>query len=986
MVGSAKGFSFTLSFIKIKPACFGKPGFFLLYSKKYIMKQKVWVLAAALFIISYSAFSQTKLVEKVTKTGSEIVIPYEKYLLPNGLTLIVHEDHSDPVVHVDVTYHVGSAREEIGKSGFAHFFEHMMFNGSDNVADEQHFKTVIESGGTLNGTTNRDRTNYFETVPSNQLEKMLWLEADRMGFLLDAVTQQKFEIQRATVKNERGQNYDNRPYGLALEAMSKALYPYGHPYSWLTIGYLEDLNRSNVNDLKNFFLRWYGPNNATITIGGDVKPAEVVKLVEKYFGPIPAGPAVKPAALPSVSLTSNRYTSYTDNYAKVPLLVVSYPTVPNYDEDMAALACLAQVLGQGRNSVLYQNLVKNQLALQASAFSNLSELSGELIFQIVPLPGKTLADMENLYRASLDSFEKRGVTDEDIEKFKGGMESQLINGLQSVSGKVSQLAAFQTFTGNPNKIADLLKMYTSLTKQDVMAAYDKYIKNKGAVILSITPKGQEQNIAKEDNYKIDSSNYTAPDYGYAGLKYVKATDNFDRKKMPANGANPVVKVPAFWKKTLPNGAKVIGAANTELPLVTLSLTIPGGHLAQANDLSKIGLASFFADMMAEDTKNYTVEQLAVALQKLGSTISVNSETDGVTYTVQSLKKNLDKTLALLEERLLHPKFTQDAFDRNQKQALESFKVQKSQPSYVASVVFSKMNFGANNILGLSQQGTEESVKSMTLQDIENYYKNYTTSNGAKVVVVGDIKQEEILPKLAFLNKLPNKKIVLPKPGATPAVDKTKVYLVDVPKAAQSEFRIGYATSLKYDATGEYYKANLSNYALGSSPNGRLFLDLREDKGWTYGASSSFSGDKYAGDYEFSSGIRANVTDSALAETMKEIKTYLKDGPTRQEVAFMKSAIGQRDALRYETGAQKALFIGRILDYDLPANYVDIQNKILQGVTPEQLKGTANKYIKPEKMNILLVGDKATILDGVKNLGYEIVELDADGNKLEKKTF
>src|SRR3954452_2176060 len=254
------------------------------------------------FIIPFSVFSQPKLVEKVTKKGDEIIIPYEKYVLKNGLMLIVHEDHSDPVVHVDVTYHVGSAREEIGKSGFAHFFEHMMFQGSDNVADEQHFKMITEAGGTLNGSTNRDRTNYFETVPNNQLEKMLWLEADRMGFLLDAVTQKKFEIQRSTVKNERGQNYDNRPYGLANETASRNLYPYGHPYSWLTIGYVEDLNRVIVDDLKNFFLRWYGPNNATLTVGGDVNTKDVVKMVEKYFGPIPSGPAVTSANLEPVKV------------------------------------------------------------------------------------------------------------------------------------------------------------------------------------------------------------------------------------------------------------------------------------------------------------------------------------------------------------------------------------------------------------------------------------------------------------------------------------------------------------------------------------------------------------------------------------------------------------------------------------------------------------------------------------------------------------
>jgi len=276
-----------------------------------------------LFTVPAFVFSQAKLVQKVEKKSNEIVIPFEKYVLPNGLTVIVSEDHSDPVVHVDVTYHVGSAREEIGKSGFAHFFEHMMFQGSDNVADKEHFRIITEAGGTLNGSTNTDRTNYYETVPSNQWEKMLWLESDRMGFLLDAVTQKKFEIQRSTVKNERGQNYDNRPYGLAREVTAKALNPYGHPYSWLTIGYVEDLNRVNVNDLKNFFLRWYGPNNATLTVAGDVNTKEVIEKAEKYFGGIPRGPEVKPVQLDPVELKKTNYVSYVDNYAKLPMLQIN---------------------------------------------------------------------------------------------------------------------------------------------------------------------------------------------------------------------------------------------------------------------------------------------------------------------------------------------------------------------------------------------------------------------------------------------------------------------------------------------------------------------------------------------------------------------------------------------------------------------------------------------------------------------------------------
>ncbi|HEY4150273.1 MAG TPA: pitrilysin family protein [Chitinophagaceae bacterium] len=951
------------------------------------MKQRVLLVAGICLLACSRPMAQAKLVEEVTKKGNELVIPYEKFVLPNGLTLVVHEDHSDPIVHVDVTYHVGSAREEIGKSGFAHFFEHMMFEGSDHVADKEHFKIVTAAGGTLNGSTNRDRTNYFETVPSNQLEKMLWLEADRMGFLVDAVTQQKFEVQRSTVKNERGQNYDNRPYGLISEVASKALYDYGHPYSWLTIGYVEDLDRVNVNDLKNFFLRWYGPNNATLTIGGDVKTADVVKLVEKYFGPIPRGPEVDKVVVPAPHVDKDRYVSYTDNYARLPLLAIVYPTVPNYHPDMAALACLAQILGQGKNSVLYQQMVKKQVAVQAQASNQLSELAGEFYFTMLPFPGKSLADMEKLFRASLDTFELKGVTDEDIARFKGSIEAQYISGLQSVAGKVSQLAAFQTFTGTPNKIGDLLKMYSSVTKEDVMRVYNQYIKGKHAVILSVLPKGQDKLIAAADNYTVDSSHYTPPNYGYNNLKYVKATDNFDRKNEPGNGPNPVVKVPSFWKKNLPNGMRAIGVENTELPLVTISITIPGGHLLQAKDTSKAGLASFFADMMNEDTKQYSAEQMAIELQKLGTQVRVSSETDGINISVLTLKKNIDKTLDLLQEKIFNPVFTEEAFKRIQKQTLEVIRQSKTQPAAIATQVIAKINYGPGNILGISETGTESTVKNITLDDIKNYYSNYMSSQGTKVVIVGDIKESEILPKLGFLSKLPNKKIDLPVVNTQPLpIDKSKIYLVDVPKAAQTEFRVGYLTGLKFDATGEFYKAGLMNYTLGGTFNSRLNLNLREDKGWTYGARSGFDGDKYSGDFEFSSGIKAGATDSALVEVMKELKKYAEDGVTDEELAFTKSAIGQRDALRYETGAQKAIFISRILDYNLPADYVDQESKLLAATTKKEMDELAKKWLHPEKINILLVGDKARILPGLQKLGYDIVELDANGNSMEKKGF
>jgi len=924
------------------------------------------------------AASKTKQVEQVTRKPGELLIPYEKYVLPNGLTLVVHEDHSDPIVHVDVTYHVGSAREEVGKSGFAHFFEHMMFQGSDNVADEEHFKIVSEAGGTLNGTTNRDRTNYFETVPSNQLETALWLEADRMGFLLDKVTQKKFEVQRETVKNERGQRVDNQPYGRSDETIYQALYPYGHPYSWDVIGYIEDLNRVNVNDLKNFFLRWYGPNNATLTVGGDVTPDQVVKLAEKYFGSIPRGPEVKNVKLPAAVLTQDRYVSFEDN-VRFPMLQMVFPTVPNYHPDEVPLDLLAEIIGGNKNSILYKNLTKAQKAVQASAYHPASELAGEFNVTVLPFPGQTLADMEKQVREAFLEFEKTGVTDDALARFKASYEADMVNSLSSVAGKTSMLAAYQTFTGNPNYMTKQLKAHNAVTKADVMRVYNQYIKNKPAVLLSVVPKGQANAVAHADNFKEPAkTGYKAPADQYAGLKYVKAKDNFERSKRPASGENPVIKVPPFWTDKLQNGIKVIGTKNDEVPTVTLLFAVSGGHKLEAKDQSKAGIASLTAAMLNEASEKYTSEEISSQLQKLGSSISFNSSADQLTVSVQSLVKNLDATLALLEERLLHPRFDQADFDRLHKQRLELIANQSTQPTVIANNVYTKLLYGENNIMGIPVIGTTASVKNIKLDDVKKFYANNFSPSVTNLVIVGDTEQNKIMPKLAFLNKWAPKPVEIPADTKIADLDKTKIFLVDKEKAAQSEIRIGYI-ALPYDATGEYYKSQIMNFILGGAFNSRINLNLREDKGYTYGAGSYFSGTESAGPYTAYAGVRSNVSDSSVVEFMKEIKRYRNEGITDEELAFAKSAMGQSDARKYETSFQKAAFLNNIIRYNLDKDYVKKQNEILQNITKEEINALAKKHLPVEKMNIMLVGDKAAIKPGLEKLGYEVVELDSDGN-------
>lgn len=912
-----------------------------------------------------------KLIEKVEKAENGLTVPYEKYELDNGLKVIIHEDHSDPIVHVDVTYHVGSAREEPLRSGFAHFFEHMMFQGSDNVADEEHFKTVSESGGTLNGTTNKDRTNYFETLPSNQLERALWLEADRMGFLLDAVTQEKFEVQRSTVKNERGQSYDNRPYGLVGEKVMQAQYPQTHPYHWPTIGYLEDLDAANVDDLKRFFLRWYGPNNAALTVAGDVNPSEVLDLVKKYFGTIPRGAEVTNQTVERSVLDADRYISYEDNI-RFPLIQFSYPTVANYHADEAPLDVLSDILGGSKNSLFYKNFQKAQVAIQASVSHPCQELAGQFQLTVLPYPGKTLAEMEEMIRATLKEFEERGVNEDDLKRFKATMESQMISGLETVSGKATSLARYQYVHDNPNYVAKDLKRYMDVTAEDVMRVFNTYVKDQHAVILSVVPKGMAALKAQEDNFVYERDTTLKPNLDqYEGLTYTKPTpeeDGFDRSVKPASGPSPVIKVPEFWTASMDNGLKVIGAKNDEIPKVYLRFGIKAGH--RYEDAAKAGIANLVGDLLGETTQSYSGEELSGELEKLGSSIDVYTSEDEIIVNVSSLTKNLDATIGLLEEVLLKPLFTEEDFNRLKTQQMESIANQVNQPTTLANNQFDKVLYGEGHIMSIPSIGTEATLGAVTLTDVQEFYENMFAPNITNLVVVGDVEKDEVLGKLEFLKGWAKKDVTFPTEPSTPEAAATKIYLVDKPGAAQSEIRMGYL-ALPFDATGDYYKAKLMNFNLGGNFNSRINQDLREDKGWTYGSYSYFNGSEEKGPFTAGGGFKREATDSAVAAFIQHFKEFAESGITDDELTFLKSSVGQKDALKYEAGYQKTGFLNGILRFGLDADYTDQQNELLKNLTKEEVNELAAKYIDPDKMAIVVVGDKASIYEGLSKLPYEI---------------
>ena len=921
------------------------------------------------------------LVDEFKGDDSGFAIPYTKYRLANGLTVILHEDHSDPLVHVDVTYHVGSNREEVGRSGFAHFFEHMMFQGSANVADEEHFKLVSNAGGTLNGSTNSDRTNYYETLPVNQLEIALWLEADRMGFLLEAVTQEKFEVQRETVKNERGQRVDNQPYGRAFETLSKSLYEQNHPYYWPVIGWLEDLNRADVDDLKRFFLRWYGPNNAALTIGGDIDPMATLELVNTYFGAIPAGPEVENLPKQPGKLETSRYITLEDNI-HLPALAMIIPTVYGSHADEAPLDAAAKILGQGQASLLYQRLVQTGRAVQASVSHRCRELACEMMFIVIQNPGsgETLAEMEMAVRETVDEFANREVSADDLQKFKADYESGRVFGLQSVSGKVSTLAAFQTYTGSPAGIGDEIQRYLSVEIEDVNRVFSQYIAGQPSVVLSIVPNGKLELAAAEQNF--DAPERDIPEsFGDESTELAlrPVTDNFDRSQKPVPGINPAVELPAIWDTKLANNVRVLAVPNSETPTVTVRAIFDMGQRDEPP--GKAGLTAITADMMGEATLDHSAAEFTEELERIGASVYVSAGQYETTVTVNTLTKHLDKAMALLMERTLKPAFTQEDFDRIKSQTIENLMASRKTPEGLAGRAIQSVLYGPTHPMSYPMAGIPSTVESITLDDVKAYYNAHFPAHLSGVTVSANLSQEEIISALQGFAALEVKEAFRAPIDNLPEIKGRTLYLVDKAGAAQSSLRTA-QPSIKYDALGDFYKAGLANFNLGGTFNSRINLNLREDKGYTYGARSGFSGGPEFGSFGVSSEVNKDATAASLTEVLTELTNFTAEGMSEEEYDYMRSAIGQRDALQYETPRRKLSLLNNIMRYDLPLNYRTQQNNILRETDREVLNTLAGELIQPENMAIVIVGDEATIREELEALGMPIKKLDEDGFEIE----
>jgi zinc protease len=901
---------------------------------------------------------------------SALSIPFEKYTLSNGLTVILHEDKSDPITAVAIVFHVGSSREVPGKTGFAHLFEHMMFQKSENVGEDQFFRLIQGAGGELNGGTSFDNTVYFEVVPRNALEMALWLESDRLGYLENTVTQTAFTNQQNVVQNEKRQSVDNAPYGQNDALILKNIYPKGHPYSWDVIGEMEDLQNATVEDVKAFHRKFYGPNNATLVVAGDINKEEVKALIEKYFGEIPAGESVEKRTPMPATLSSTIKLYHEDNFAKAPRLTMVFPTVEQFNKDSYALDYLGQLLSNGKKTPLYKVLVKDKkLTSSVRAYNEALELAGIFEITVTANPGVSLTEVEKAIFEAFDMFEKEGFSEEDLTALKARNETNFYGRFSSILSKSFTLGQYQMYKDDPAFYAKDFTAEQAVTMEDIKNVFQKYIKDRNYVMTSFVPKGETSLVAEgsvnagiveEDATKAAEVRTEAAEEG----PVMKTPTKLDRSVQPPVGPDPEVTIPAVWTESLTNGMKLYGIRQTELPLIQYSIIISGGHLLDPPD--KAGVANLTASLMNEGTRNKTPEELEEAIRLLGASISFSGGTENITVRVSTLSRNFEKTIGLVEEMLLEPRWDEEQFGLAKSRIINNLKRNKANPNYLASNTLNRLIFGENNILAIETAGTEESVNTITIEDLKNFYSKNFSPSVSRFIIAGDIDQQGVEAALSGINaKWQPEDVAMPEAKVPDAPATSHIYFVDVPGAKQSVIYIGCPSITRENP--DYYPAYVANYKLGGSFNGLFNLILREEKGFTYGARSSFNGARNYGTFTASSMVRTNSTLESVEIFKTEMEKYRESIP-QEYVDFTKSALLKGNARNFETLYNLLNMLNNISMYDLPVDYIKQEEAFVMGLTPEKVVELANKYIDPSRMYYVVVGDAKTQLKPLEKVG------------------
>ncbi len=879
-------------------------------------------------------------------------IEFEKLTLSNGMDLVLHQDNSLPIVSVNVWYHVGSKDEEPGKTGYAHLFEHLMFEGSKNH-NKSFFEPLQDIGATLNGSTTPDRTNYWENVPSNYLELALWLESDRMGFLTDALDQSRFDIQRDVVKNERRQSYENRPYGMASIYLQQALYPLPHPYHWPTIGFHEDLNAATLEDAKKFFREFYSPSNASLSIAGDFDVDKTKAQVEKYFGSLKQGPNLnRKGNMESMIQGKTSVTLY--DKVLLPKLILAWPSTPRFHEDEAALSILASILGAGKVSRLHKTLVYEQRIAQSVGVGNSpSEIAGEFYLEATAAPDHSIKEIEAAVFGEIEKIQKEPPSQEELQRIKNVMELQRIRQMAQVGGfggRANRLNSFNVFGGDPGLINTDFERYIAVTSEDISRVAQIYLSTR-LVSLVVLPE--------------PSFNQTE--------------ERVDRSLKPNPEQQKKFDPPVTKRTKLENGMNILLVEKHELPIVTFGLLLGSG--ASADPSNKPGLSAFTSSMLQEGTINRTSQEISSEFEFMGTQLNISVGRERTVISTAVIDRYFDKAMELVSDIIKNPSFPPDELDRVRKERLTSLRRLRDDSTALASRIAPSLIYGLDSAYGHPLSGTEESTSAFEREDLIGYCKANYDPESATLLVVGNVS-------LDYVKEIANKNFgdwnvnitdnQPEKPIDSLYLNPSKaIYLLDKPGAAQSIIRCGVLGPPRINEN--YSSLIILDHIFGGQFTSRLNMNLRQDKGYSYGYRSWIDWHQQSSLFGFGGAVQTDVTGDALNETIKEARRIISDTPvSKDEFESARESLVREFPSLFETQGQILEGLAQIVSYDLPDDYYNHIVNEISSTSLDAVNRVAKEILDQDRLVTLLVGDRSVIEEQIKTLGWDICLLDYNG--------